>query len=73
MVCLETKNMILVPSICLEGRPDLFPPCAKRKFLFAVDIYKVYFLGPDKIVWREDLAPVMVLIPFTVVETVGRG
>ena len=73
MVCLETKNMVLVPSMCLEGRQDLPPLCAKRKNSFAVEISQVDFLGPDRRVWREDLAPVMVSITTAEVETTGRG
>ena len=46
-VCLETKKMVLAPSMCLEGRQDLTPPCAKRKKAFAVEIYQVALLGPD--------------------------
>ena len=31
IVCLETKKMVLVPLMRLDGRRDLPPPCAKRK------------------------------------------
>ena len=73
MVVLETKNMVLVPSMCLEGRRDLPPPCAKRKILFAVEISQVAFSGTDQRIWREDLDPVVVLITEADVETAGRG
>ena len=33
MVCLETKKMVLVPSMRLDGRRDLPPTCAKRENL----------------------------------------
>ena len=31
ILCLETKNMVLVPLIGLDERRDLLPPCANRK------------------------------------------
>ena len=31
MVCFETKKIVLVPSMCLGGRRDLPPTCAKRE------------------------------------------
>ena len=65
--------MVSVPSISLEGRRDLPPPCAKRKNSFDVEISQVTFLGPDRRVWREDLAPVMVSITAAAVETAGCG
>ena len=73
MVCLETNNMVLAPSMCLEGRQDLTPPCAKRKKSFAMDIPQVALLGPDWRVWREDLVPVTVLVTAAVVATARRG
>ena len=36
IVCLETKNMVSVPLMRLDGRRDLPPPCAKREIFFAV-------------------------------------
>ena len=65
--------MALVPLMRLDGRRDLPPPCAKRKKLFAVDIYQVALSGPDQRVWSEDLAPVYVLINEAAVEMTGRG
>ena len=73
MLCLETKKIVLVHSMCLEGRWDLPPPCAKRKNYFAVEIYQVDFSGPYRRVWRENLALVIVSITAAEVETVGRG
>ena len=73
MVCLDTKKMVLVPLICLYGRRDLPPPCAKRKKLFAVKISQVALSGPDQRVCREYLAPVDVLITAATVATAGRG
>ena len=54
--------MVLVPSMRLDRRRGLPPPCAKRKNSFAEDISQVAFSGPDRRVWREYLAPVVVLI-----------
>ena len=73
MVCLETKKMVLVPSMCLEGRRDLPPPCDKQKNSFAVEISRVALLGLDRRVWREDLEPIMESINATAVATTGRG
>ena len=70
---MDTKKMVLSPSMCLEGIRDLPPPCAKRKNSFAVEIYQVDFLGTDWRVWREDLVPVMVSITASEVENTGRG
>ena len=65
--------MVLVPSMRLEGRLDLPPPCAKQKNSFAVDIFQVAILGPDQRVWRQEFAPVMVSITASEVATTGRG
>ena len=70
---LETKNMVLVPLICLDGRRGLPPPCAKQKNSFAIDISQVAFSGPDQRVWREDLAPVDVLMNTAAVDMTGLG
>ena len=72
-MCLETKNMVLVPLMRLDERSALPPPCAKRKNLFAVDISQVTLLGPDRRVWREYLAPVDVFIAAAAMATAGRG
>ena len=55
------------------GETGFTPTCAKRKNSFAAEISRVAFSGPDRRVWREDLAPVMVLITSEAVETTGRG
>ena len=55
--------MVLVPLMCLDGRRDLTPPCAKWKKSFAVEIYKVDLSGPEQRVWREDLDSVEVSTP----------
>ena len=73
MVCLETKNMVSVPSTSLEECQDLPPPCSRRKKLFVVEISQVDFSGPDRRVWIEDLAPVMVSITALAVATPGSG
>ena len=65
--------MVLVLLMCLDGRLDLPPPCAKRENSFAVKISQVAFSGPDRRVWREGLAPVDVLSTAAAVSTVGRG
>ena len=57
----------------LDGRRYLPPPCAKQKNSFDVDISQVAFSGTDKRVWREDFAPVVVLINATAVATARRG
>ena len=41
--------------------------------LFVVDISHVALSGPDRRVWREDLAPLDVLITAAAVATAGRG
>ena len=46
--------------------------CQAGKML-EVEIYQVAFSGPDRRVWREDLAPIMVSITAEAVETMGRG
>ena len=71
--CFETKNMVSVPSTCLEERRDLPPPCDRRKNSLAVEISQGSFSGPDRRVWREDLAPVMVSITAAAVATMGHG
>ena len=73
VVCLDTKKMALVPLMPLYGRRDLPPPCAKRENSFAVKISQVALSGPDRRVWREDLAPVDVLITEAAVTMAGRG
>ena len=45
IVRLETKNMVLVLLMRLDGRRDLPPPCAKRKKSFAVEISQVALSG----------------------------
>ena len=72
-MCLETKKMVLVPLMRLDGRRDLPPPCAKRKKSFAVEIYQVALLGPERRVWREDLDPVDALMTAAAVEMLGFG
>ena len=73
IVCLETKKMVLVPLMCLDGRRDLTPPCAKQKNSFAVEISQVALSRTEQRVWREDLAPLDVLITTAAVATAGRG
>ena len=73
IVCLETNNMVLVPLMRLYGRCDLPPPCAKRKNSFAVDIYQVSLSGPERRVWRDDLAPVDVLMSASAVAIAEFG
>ena len=73
MVCLDTKKMVSVPSMCFEGRQDLPLPCAKQEKSFAVEISHVAFLGKDRRIWREALSPVMVSITAAAVATAGRG
>ena len=73
MVCMETKNIVLFPLMCLDGRCDLPPPCAKWKNSFAVDISQVALSGADWRFWREDLASVDVLMTADVVAMVGLG
>ena len=73
MVCLETKKMVLIPVMRLYGRRDLPPPCAKRENSFAVKISQVDLSGPDRRVWREDLAPVDVLMTVVAVKMAGFG
>ena len=46
----------------LDGRRDLPPPCAKRKNSFAVENSQVALSGTERRVWRDDLAPVDVLM-----------
>ena len=41
--------------------------------LLPVEISQVVFLGPERIVWKEDLAPALVLITAEAVATMGRG
>ena len=72
-MCLETKNMVLVPLMRLDGSRDLPPPCAKRKNSFSVKISQVTLSGTDRRVWREDLVHVDVLMTEAVVETTGLG
>ena len=48
VVCLETKNMVVVLLMCLDGRRDLSPPCAKRKNSFNVEISQVDLSGPEQ-------------------------
>ena len=73
IVCLETNNMVLVPLMRLGGRSGLPPSCAKRKNSFAVDISQVALSGPERGVWREDLASVEMLMTVAVVEMAGFG
>ena len=72
-MCLETKKMVLVPLMCLDGRRDLPPPCAKQEKSFAVEIYQVALLGPERRVWRYDLDPVDVLMTAAAVAMLGFG
>ena len=73
IVCLETKNMVLVPLIHLDGRRDLPPPYAKRKNSFAVEISQVALSGTERRVWRDDLAPVDVLMTADALAMSGFG
>ena len=73
IVFLDTNKMVLVLLMRLDGRRDFPPPCAKRKNSFDVEISKVALSGPDRIVWRYDLAPVGVLITAAAVAMAGFG
>ena len=70
IACLETKNIVLLPSTRLEGKRGLRPPCSRRKHSLAVEISQVTFLGPEWRVCREDLAPVLVSITAAAVATI---
>ena len=72
-MCLDTKKMMLVPLMRLDGRRDFLPPCNKRKNSFAVEIYQVALSRPEQRVWREDLAPVDMLMTADAVAMVGFG
>ena len=61
-MCLETKKIVLVLLMRLDGRRDLPPPFAKRENSFAVEISQVALSRTEQRVWREDLAPVDVLM-----------
>ena len=65
--------MVSVLSTRLEGRRDLSPPSARRKNSLAVEISQVAFSGLDLKLWREDMAPVMVMITAEAVAKMGRG
>ena len=67
------KKSVLVPSTPLEGRPDVPPPCDRRKYLLTVEISQVTFSRPERRVCREDLALVLVLITVAAVATMVRG
>ena len=73
IVCLDTNKMMLVPLIRFGGRRDLPPPCGKWKNSFSVKISQVALSGPDRRVWREDLAPVDVLMTASMVEMAEFG
>ena len=73
IVCLETKSMVLVLLMRLNGRRDFPSPCAKRKISFAVDIYQVALSGPERRFWRYHLAPVDVLMTTAAVAMAGFG
>ena len=73
IVFLETKKMVLVPLMRLGGRRDFPPPCAKQKILFDVEISQVALSGLERRFWRDDLAPVDVLMTATVLATAGLG
>ena len=72
-MCLETNKMVLVQLMHLDGRRNFPPPCAKRGNSFAVEIYQVALSGPERRVWREDLAPVDVLMTVVAVKMAGFG
>ena len=67
------KTIVLVPSNVLEGRWYLPPPCDRQKKFLAVEISKVTFSGPERRVWKEDLAPVFMSITAAEVATMGQG
>ena len=60
------------PFNTFGGWRYLPPPCVRQKDYFVVKISKVDFSGPDRRVWREDLAPVMVSIATEAVEATRR-
>ena len=72
IACLETKNIVLVPSTRLDGRPDLPLPCVRRKSSLEVEISQFAFSGTELRVCREDLAPVLVSITEAAVAMMGR-
>ena len=45
MVFLETKKIVLVPLMRLDGRHDLPPPCAKQKICLLSRFPKLIFQG----------------------------
>ena len=65
--------MVLVPLMYLYGRRNLPPTCTKQKNSFAVEISQVALSGPERIVWREHLAPMDVLMTAATVEMAGFG
>ena len=73
MFCLETKKSVLVPLTHYERRQDLPLSCARRKNTFAVEISQVAFSGPERRVWRDKFALVLVSITRAAVEMLGRG
>ena len=73
MACLETKEIVLVPSTRLYGRGDLPQPCDRRKKMLVVEISQVDFSGPERRVFREDFAPVLVSITASAVAKMGQG
>ena len=73
IVFLETKKIVLFPLMSLGGRRDFPPPCAKQKNSFAVEISQVALSGLERIVLREILAPVDVLMTAAAVVMAGFG
>ena len=72
IVCLETKNMMSVPLMRLDGRGDSAILRLSGN-VFAVEISQVALSGTERRIWREDLAPVDVLMTATAVAMAGFG
>ena len=64
----------VIGPVNVFGRETVFTAAlGKAENSFSVEISLVAFSGPDWRVWREDFAPVVVLITAEAVEMSGRG
>ena len=67
------KEYGIGPFNAFGGETVFIPTLCQVEKNLALEIYQVDFSGPDRVVWREDLAYVMVSITAEAVATMGRG
>ena len=73
MACLETKKYCVGAFNSFVEETGFPSTLCQAEKLLAVEIPQVAFLGPERRVWRENLAPLLVSITVAAVEITEIG